>query len=559
MFIEYIKFKNFNSFGKEEVTLSFKDLTGLTLLYGDNGAGKSTLAEVITFCLYGKTPNKKRIENHINRYIKNELETEIQFIAKNRVVNIKRNIKPTFFEVTVDSVKIDYAYKKNIQKYLENEILGIPYEIFNNIISISISDFKSFTKRVSIKDKQEIIDKLFGLEFIVQMYNLNKNYISQKRTDSTLINKSIDELQLVLSETNSKIKELKRESKEQKNFQINEYKNVYDELVINIQEIQKELNVYKEKEQLLTKHLNENKQIFNTLNHEIKNLEKDIKLYTNNQCPLCKSNLHTIEHQQRLNTLIKQKEEYNKKVNEFKKFENEITIRINEYTQKTNEINSNINNKNNKLIKIKTLLQELNKTDDDIEINGLISIINNTNKKIENYQKSLNELTDELYILRIVNEVLNENGVKRIMLSRIIPAFNKEIKSILNNLGINFKVLIDDKFNTTIIYLGEDVPIDTLSTGQLKKIDLAIILTFIKILKTKFSNLNILFLDEIFASLDIEGVYGVLNILKDMANEYNFNVITVNHSEMPTVELFSNKINTKVKDNFSYIEIEKVK
>ena len=41
-------------------------------------------------------------------------------------------------------VEFDKAGKKSVQEYLEDEVFGIPYHVFKNIIILSVNDFKSF-------------------------------------------------------------------------------------------------------------------------------------------------------------------------------------------------------------------------------------------------------------------------------------------------------------------------------------------------------------------------------------------------------------------------------
>ena len=62
--------------------------------------------------------------------------------------------------------------------------------------------------------------------------------------------------------------------------------------------------------------------------------------------------------------------------------------------------------------------------------------------------------------------------------------------------------------------------------------------------------LNILFLDEIFSSLDQNNITRIVHILRKIAKDYNMNIMVINHSPLPT-ELFDWTISTSIKDNFS--------
>jgi DNA repair exonuclease SbcCD ATPase subunit len=553
MKIEYVKFKNVNKFGDEPVTINFNEVKGLILLYGQNGTGKTTISDVITFAIYGRLSTKKKITNIVNRN-NQHLETEIGLTVKGRSIIIKRNLSPDLFEIFENNNPIDYAYKKSKQAYLENELIGIPFDIFNNIISLSISDFMSFTKRLTAKDKQTIVDRIFGIEFISNMYALNKDNIANKRNDSKMINKSISELSNVLNETKLKLDNRIKQSEEYIKSQKEEYISIINEVTSSVANLQTSVKDYINEKNTLRDKLNNANIKFSNLENELKDINKKIKLYNNNKCPECASDLTTELHKNHLTELKKSKDFFESKIQEYNTFSATVNKRIKEAQEKIDKINNDINIENNKLFESDIKLKELNNIGvfDDLE-----KIVSETRDKINNYNEETQKINSEIQVLRIVSDILNENGVKRVLLGRIIPSFNLEIKNILDKLGLNFKVNINDKFVTSITDLGKDVPIDTLSTGQLKKIDIAIILTFIKILKTKFSNLNTLFLDEIFSSVDVEGRYGILTILKELSEKYNINIIVVNHSEMPS-ELFDFYIHTNIKDNFSHLEVKGV-
>jgi ABC-type Mn2+/Zn2+ transport system ATPase subunit len=76
-------------------------------------------------------------------------------------------------------------------------------------------------------------------------------------------------------------------------------------------------------------------------------------------------------------------------------------------------------------------------------------------------------------------------------------------------------------------------------------------LAYIKMIRLK-KEVNILILDELFASIDIEGVDFILKLMKKYANERQINIIVVHHSELNKA-LFDRIIEVK-KTHYSYIE-----
>ena len=91
----------------------------------------------------------------------------------------------------------------------------------------------------------------------------------------------------------------------------------------------------------------------------------------------------------------------------------------------------------------------------------------------------------------------------------------------------------------------------------MKKVDFAVLLSVIKLMKIRFSSINLLFLDEIFSSVDPDGVYTILNTLRKLCDELKMNIFVINHAPMPT-EIFDYKIEISKKNNFSDISFEKL-
>jgi len=65
---------------------------------------------------------------------------------------------------------------------------------------------------------------------------------------------------------------------------------------------------------------------------------------------------------------------------------------------------------------------------------------------------------------------------------------------------------------------------ESLSMGESKKINIAIALSYLKLI-LKFRKLNILFLDEVFSSMEPDNVEYTLKVLKKFTKEFNLNII----------------------------------
>ena len=91
----------------------------------------------------------------------------------------------------------------------------------------------------------------------------------------------------------------------------------------------------------------------------------------------------------------------------------------------------------------------------------------------------------------------------------------------------------------------------------MKKVDFAVLVAVIKLMKIRFSSVNILFLDEIFSSVDPDGVHSILNTLRKLCDDLGMNIFVINHAPMPT-EIFDYKIEIAKKNNFSDLSFDKI-
>ena len=145
-----------------------------------------------------------------------------------------------------------------------------------------------------------------------------------------------------------------------------------------------------------------------------------------------------------------------------------------------------------------------------------------------------------------MNRIFSEDGVKKSIISGIIKPINHFISENVKTMMLPFDVKLDETFTAEIKSLGVPVEHDSLSTGETKKINISILIAYLKLIRTK-KHINILFLDEVFSSIDIEGIDSILGLLKSFANDYNINIFVVHHAIL-SQEMFDRiiKVNKEV-------------
>ena len=150
--------------------------------------------------------------------------------------------------------------------------------------------------------------------------------------------------------------------------------------------------------------------------------------------------------------------------------------------------------------------------------------------------------------------ILSDNGMKKMLMSQIIPLLNKKILKTAKVLEFKFAFEFDLEFNPIITHLGMQVSPDSLSAGEQKKMNLIVLLCILELIKLKHNKVNLLFLDEVFSSLDVDSIFRVVDLLKTFAKKYGMTVFVISHDPLPE-EYFDTKIQVENTDHFSDLKI----
>jgi DNA repair exonuclease SbcCD ATPase subunit len=555
MLISEIGIRGYKSFGNNEQVVKLNTKSGeLVLLVGKNGNGKSSLLESFEYTLYGKVKSGKTKKWHklstLPNRINGELLNRIKFESSGMEVEVKRGIGPSILELVENGVVNERAGKSNIDEKIEKYI-GMDIETFKSFISMSINDFKNFISLTN-EEKQLLLDKLFNLEVINILNSILKdinknNKIRMASLDSEIktLDDSIDSIKKSIEKAIEREKQNIQSEIDDLMTEMNSKKDEYKTLKEKVEKI-------KEKENELSEELDvEKRQYINTQN-DIKNVQREIDLYDSGKCPTCRTDFNSDHFVSLRQTLVEKKEGFNSVLK---------------------EIEDNIKSIKEKQTKLKTLSEKITTSFNDLSylLKNYKSQIDKLQikKKNESGQESINiqefqntiiELEDkktiskegstickekEMYYKEL-NRILSEDGVKKAIISGIIKPINHFISENIKKMILPFEVKLDETFTAEIKSLGSVIEHDSLSTGETKKINIAILIAYLKLIRTK-KHINILFLDEVFSSIDLEGIDSILLLLKSFANDYNINIFVVHHAIL-SEEMFDRilKINKEV-------------
>jgi DNA repair exonuclease SbcCD ATPase subunit len=550
-----VEWRNFASYGNKIQSLSFEENSNLFLVVGENGAGKSSISDVITFGLYGKLDGKKLkdIPNRIN----GNAWVRITFAANNEEYVVERGLDPNIFNLYVGGSLYDKAGTRSVQDYLTEDIIQIPNYVFNNTISLSINDFKSFLK-MSPSDKKSIIDKIFGFYVINEMKDLLKEESKGIKENIIRLNGEIQSLSQTLSKTQGELDLLSQKIKEDSKDKIKELEDKISKFSDLLKIHEGKMREFSKIENEANEQSRANYRLLTEAKGSLRIINEKIRFYENDKCPTCASDLVGAFHDGVKEELNKKKDEFDTQIKDYEKNqadianqEDDIKKKKKEFTEKGNKITLNINSARDEVKKLKS-----NQGSSDV-LDSLKRISEDSRTVMQEKIEDKSKEDKKSEWLKKIEDILGDKGIKQLALKTILPALNSHIADLMISLHLSYTVTFDEDFNASIVHMGEEISISTLSTGEMKKVDFAVLLSVLKLMKIRFSTINLLFLDEIFSSIDPDGVYTILNTLRKICDDLGLNVFVINHAPMPT-EIFNYRIDIQKRNNFSDLQIEKV-
>lgn len=560
MKIVKLQWRNIFSYGDDITEIEFGDEGKLWQLSGKSGSGKSSLLSIPKLLLFGKTEggdgkpvDMADVSNWLNK--KGWICGTI--VKNNDTYVIERRFSPSELSITKNGQQLDKAGVKNMQGIIDNEILdNMPYNIFANVMSLSLNNFKSFIS-MSPADKRLIIDKIFSLEIINKVYELVRkdmkdlgNSINISNSQIYSLDQTIKTSQLELDNLNNSehadnVKE-KLEEISRKLVKVDELYNQQRESYTKLYDTYTE--IYNVDQQVVTAYNNEN--------FEIDNINRKITLFNQDKCPTCGTSFDSDEFKNIKDDLTRQLNERQETRESYNKKHNELIGQLNVINSQMQEIQSNIQKitakKNEMTTEYARIEASSAKTKESVAVQN---IIDQTNKTKSDLEKSIVEANKKMKMLEIIETMYSSDGIKQTMMNNYIPTLNEEISETLNFLGFPYSLEFDNNFDPHMQYLGRNIKPKSLSIGEHKKVDLTVLCSLLKMIKRKYPQINLVCLDETVSSLDYESSTEIIKYLKEISKEMNLNIFIVSHT-MLDENLFDEHI--LVEKNAEYSKLSRI-
>ena len=535
MKIVKLQWRNIFSYGDDITEIEFSDEGKLWQLSGKSGSGKSSLLSIPKLLLFGKTEggdgkpvDMADVSNWLNK--KGWICGTI--VKNNDTYVIERTFSPSSLTITKNGEPLEKAGVKNMQGIIDTEILdNMPYNIFANVMSLSLNNFKSFIS-MSPADKRLIIDKIFSLEIINKVYELVRKDMKDLGNSINISNSQIYSLDQTIKTSQYELDNLNnRESTDNVKDKLDEIQKKLvkvDDLYQQQNTLYKQLyntynDTYKIDQQIVT--------AINSENFEIGNINKKINLFNQDKCPTCGTSFASDEFKNIKDDLLRQLKERQDTLSSYTKKHNELLEQFNTINSQMQEVQVNIqkiNDKKNELTKEYTRIEASSSISQ--ESVAIQNIINQTNKTKSDLEKSIVEANEKMKMLEIIETMYSADGIKQTMMNNYIPTLNEEIADTLNFLGFPYSLEFDNNFDPHMQYLGRSIKPKSLSIGEHKKVDLTVLCSLLKMIKRKYPQINLVCLDETVSSLDYESSTEIIKYLKEISKEMNLNIFIVSHT-----------------------------
>lgn len=162
--------------------------------------------------------------------------------------------------------------------------------------------------------------------------------------------------------------------------------------------------------------------------------------------------------------------------------------------------------------------------------NPFDSLVADGEKKIATAKDTIKAILKDQRKFDLLANIYSEDGVKKHIVSNIVASLNVIIKKYLAEMGADYVVVFDDKFQYNFYTPSGETDYWTFSSGERRRLDMAVMLALRDILFTNGLVTNLLVVDEVLDSgIDQYALFAIINILKNKTQDRNLGCIIISH------------------------------
>ncbi len=561
-----VRWKNFLSTGNQFTEIQL-DRSPTTLIIGENGAGKSTILDALCFGLFNKPFRniaKKQLVNSVNN---GSSVVEVEFSIGTKEVKVVRGIKPNSFEVYVNGNMINQdANARDYQKHLEQQIMGLNYRSFTQVVILGSSTFVPFMQ-LPTKARREVVEDILDIKIFSLMNFLLKNKTKELNEETRNVEYQFDLTKEKVTLQEKFIKEVVNNKSEiiaenQQKVHDNEFTiGTRKEDIVGLEQDKTKLSYDAEEQARLEEKITKLSKTEAALQNRKDNHDRQIKFFKDNdECPTCEQSITDTTKQTQIATRTEKVGEITNGIRQLEELENAEKSKLDVIISNLETIRKH----DVEIAKIRASIKEMEsfnaKLKQDIQTYEKGQVSEEDKEKlaklkgqIELIEEQKSKLTEDKFYIDVARNLLQDTGIKTKIIKQYLPIMNKLVNTYLSSMDFFVNFNIDENFNETIkSRFRDEFSYASFSEGEKMRIDLALLFTWRAIAKMKNStNTNLLILDEIFdSSLDGTGTDDFLKILNTFHDQ---NVFVISHKQDMLFDKFRSVVKFEKVKNFSRI------
>ena len=561
-----VRWKNFLSTGNQFTEIQL-DRSPTTLIIGENGAGKSTILDALCFGLFNKPFRQISKNQLINSVNGNGAIVEVEFEVGTKSIRVHRGIKPNKFEVYIDGQMINQdANARDYQKHLEQQIMGLNYRSFTQVVILGSSTFVPFMQ-MPTKARREVVEDILDIKIFSLMNFLLKNKTKELNEETRNVEYQYD---LIKEKITLQEKFIKEVINNKSGIIAENQQKIFDNSSI-VSSRQNDIKSFEAEKEKLSFDAEEKLKIETKLRKltqseaALKNRKSEhgrqIEFFQNNdECPTCEQSITDATKSAKITNRTEKVTELDTAIDSCKTLEGIEQTRLNTILTNLETMRQH----DVEIAKIKSTIVQLEKFNvrlaQDIQTYESGSISDDDKEKlaklkgqIELIEEQKSKLTEDKFYIDVARNLLQDTGIKTKIIKQYLPIMNKLVNTYLSSMDFFVNFNIDENFQETIkSRFRDEFSYASFSEGEKMRIDLALLFTWRAIAKMKNStNTNLLILDEIFdSSLDGTGTDDFLKILNTFSDQ---NVFVISHKQDMLFDKFRSIVQFKKEKNFSKV------
>ena len=563
-----VAIQHFLSVGEEPVEVKFDK--GLHVITGENkdkpdrrnAIGKSTIADSIYFAIFGDTLRelkKDLIPNNITGG-KTHVELDFEVITPSNTRNFKivRHLNPSKVYLYEDGVDKTRDSIGNTNKFICDMTSATP-SIFQNCVIMTVNNAVPFMAKNKI-EKRKFIEDIFGLEVFSKM-------LAQIRTEYNEINRESDievtkmqEIKTTLGSYNNQRDSIINRRQEKKKLYLERRENNTRDKKL----LQEDLATFVEGDTDAIKAKIDDLYLKrDTCEDKISEYVGDIgekkaevthtkstysKIGTDEaECPVCLRPMeeHDVEHMEeekealrvKMQSMVENIKVVNAALTNAKEVKTKVQAAINGQTNKLSEVKL----ANQKRANINQQIAQINEWEKELDIDlaaveqgttDFDDLISETGARLKDIETKVSKFKKELAKLDIVKYVVSEEGVKSVIVNKLLELLNSRLLHYLRKLDSNSICIFNEYFEEEIINEKNKIcSYFNFSGAERKAMDLACLFTFSDLRRMQGGvKYNLAIYDELFdSSFDDKGLELVTQILQERTEELGECSIVISH------------------------------